>query len=71
VSCVIKNKVHTARKWHECDSCGRQISPGIKYRRLYGNAHWSDPLKELKLCSGCSDLTENGGDGHSDMMYSG
>jgi hypothetical protein len=71
MSCVIKNKVHTASKWHECDSCGRQISPGQRYRRMFGSAYNSDPLRELKLCSGCTDLGEKSGGGHGDMMYAG
>ncbi|MNI73929.1 hypothetical protein D3C73_1299750 [compost metagenome] len=71
MSTVIRNKVHTARKFHECDGCGGSIGPGIKYRRLFGSAHSFESLRELKLCSGCSDLTSADNDGHSDIMYMG
>ena len=69
MSTVIKNNIHTARKYHECDSCRRQISPGMKYRRLYGSAHFTDPVSELKLCDGCTDINETDNDGHSDILY--
>ncbi|BBI32025.1 hypothetical protein KCTCHS21_14240 [Cohnella abietis] len=71
MSTVIRNKVHTAKKFYECDSCRRQISPGIKYRRIFGSAYASDPLRELKLCGGCTDIKETTGDGHSDIMFAG
>ncbi|MNO32223.1 hypothetical protein D3C76_222070 [compost metagenome] len=71
MSTVINNRVHTAKKFHVCDSCGRKISPGVKYRRMFGSAYDSDPRRELKLCSDCTDLNNPEGDGHSDIMYAG
>lgn len=70
MSTVIKNKIHIAKKYHICDGCRGQIVPGVKYRRLFGTPHESDPLRELKLCNNCTDINTQS-DGHSDIMYAG
>lgn len=46
---ILKDTWHTAKKPYECDWCGGYISPGERYRYLFGSADYHN-MSALHLC---------------------
>jgi hypothetical protein len=51
-------KIHTAKKNHRCNECGRLIPVGVRYWRDYKTDELGDCEKDAKSHTNCLDYRE-------------